>query len=216
MLRRILATTLALTLALFASSALAQQQQVRVTGIHVDQTEELPGNMRLGIFVVQRGVAFSEEVTSVRMVASTFDLTTGGVAPDAALLRPLVSGSFPLAFMIGNEFIAERDGVNFATAVLHPYFDACNSGSYDDLRDTRYGSVIPELPEFGGFFNLVYVSGPVVLRTTPFNFDLKAGWNLILSKFVDGRLEYSVATDIDITIISVGATVGPEERLPCP
>lgn len=217
MLRRVpvLALLLTIALALAGGGALAQQQ-VRVTGLHVDELGDLPGGMRLGAFVVDRGVVADEEVVSVRMVAGTFDLTIPGAAPDERHLRPLLSGSFPLAFMIGNEFVVDREGVRFATAVLHPYQDRCDSGAFDPLRDVRYASTIPELPDFGGFFNLVYVSDPIVLRATAAEFALQRGWNLILSRFQAGRLVYEVATTIEIAIVTTGPSLGAQEPLPCP
>jgi len=210
-----LALLIALTGALLGGSALAQQQ-VRVTGVHLDELGDLPGDMRLGVFVAERGQASVDEVTSVRMVAGTFDLLIAGVAPDERELRPLLSGSFPLAFMIGNEFVVDREGVRFATAVLHPYQDRCDSGAFDPLRDLRYATTIPELPDFGGFFNLVYVTDAVVLRATAAEFPLQRGWNLVLSRFQGGRLTYQVATSIEITIVTTGANPTAQELLPCP
>ncbi len=212
--RRVPALVLTLLLA-FVGASFAQSQQVRVTGVHIDELGDLPGGMRLGVFVVDRGAAADEEVQSVRMVAGTFDLTIA-TAPDERELRPLLSGSFPLAFMIGNEFVVDREGVRFATAVLHPYADTCDSDDFDPLRDPRYATTIPELPDFGGFFNLVFVTDPVVLRATAAEFSLQRGWNLVLSRFQAGRLVYEVANEIDIVIVTTGpAQVGPE-LLPCP
>lgn len=216
MLRRRSVLALALTLALALVGAAAAQQQVRVTGLHVDELGDLPAGMRLGVFAVDRGIVADEEVASVRMVAGTFDLTIPGAAPDDRYLRPLLSGSFPLAFMIGNEFVADREGVRYATAVLHPYEDRCDSGVFDPLRDVRYASTIPELPDFGGFFNLVYVSDAIVLRATAAEFSLRPGWNLVLSRFQGGRLVYEVATTIDIAIVTTGPSLGTQEPLPCP
>jgi len=213
--RRLLTHALALLLAL-AGAAFAQQQ-VRVTGAHVDELGELPPDMRLGVFVADRGLAADEEILSVRMVAGTFDLAIrGDAAPDERQLRPLLSGSFPLAFMVGNEFVTDRDGVRFATAVLHPYQDRCGSGAFESLYDARYGTTIPELPDFGGFFNLVYVTAPIVLRATAAEFPLQRGWNFILSRFASGRLVYEVATELDIVIVTTGAGPGARELLPCP
>jgi hypothetical protein len=212
--RRLLTLASALLLAV-AGSAFAQQQ-VRVTGAHVDELGELPADMRLGVFVADRGVAAEEEVTSVRMIAGTFELVIGAVAPDERRLRPLLSGSFPLAFMIGNEFVTDREGVRFATAVMHPYHDSCGTGAFDPLYDQRYGTTIPELPDFGGFFNLVYVTDPVVLRATAAEFPLQRGWNLVISRFVDGRLTYEVGTELDIVIVTTGAGTTGRELLPCP
>jgi hypothetical protein len=199
----------------FASLAFAQRS-LTVNGIHVDDAAELPGDMRLGLFAVQGGIAASEELDSVRMVAGTFALTIPGTPPDERYLRPLVSGSFPLAFMIGNEFIASRDGVRFVTAVLHPYQDRCQSDTFDPLRDIRYASTIPELPNFGGFFNLVYVTDAITLRTTPKEFVLQPGWNVILSKFEAGRMAYDVGSSLDIIILTNGPTLGLQDLLPCP
>jgi hypothetical protein len=213
--RRLLTFAFALLLAVVGSAA--AQQQVRVTGAHVDELGELPADMRLGVFVADRGVAAEEEVTSVRMIAGTFELLLGaGATPDERQLRPLLSGSFPLAFMIGNEFVADREGVRFATAVMHPYHDRCGSGAFDPLYDARYGTTIPELPNFGGFFNLVYVTDPIVLRATAAEFPLQRGWNLIVSRFVDGRLTYQVGTELDIVIVTTGVGAIGGELLPCP
>ena len=212
--RRLLTLASALLLAI-AGSAFAQQQ-VRVTGAHVDELGELPADMRLGVFVADRGVAAEEEVTSVRMIAGTFELVIDAAAPDERRLRPLLSGSFPLAFMIGNEFVTDREGVRFATAVMHPYHDSCGTGAFDPLYDLRYGTTIPELPDFGGFFNLVYVTDPVNLRATAAEFALQRGWNLVISRFVDGRLTYEVGTELDIVIVTTGAGTTGRELLPCP
>jgi hypothetical protein len=213
--RRLLTFAFALLLAVVGSAA--AQQQVRVTGAHVDELGELPADMRLGVFVADRGVAAEEEVTSVRMIAGTFELVLGaGATPDERRLRPLLSGSFPLAFMIGNEFVADREGVRFATAVMHPYHDRCGTGAFDPLYDQRYGTTIPELPDFGGFFNLLYVTDPIVLRATAAEFPLQRGWNLIVSRFVDGRLTYQVGTELDIVIVTTGVGAIGGELLPCP
>ncbi|MDA0700479.1 MAG: hypothetical protein O3A02_04665 [bacterium] len=212
--RRLLTYAFALLLVLNGSTF--AQQQVLITGAHVDELGELPPDMRLGVFVADRGLVADDEVASVRMVAGTFDLVVRGVAPDERQLRPLLSGSFPLAFMIGNEFVTDRDGVRFATAVLHPYQDRCGSGAFDPLYDARYGTTIPELPDFGGFFNLVYVSGPIVLRATAAEFVLQRGWNLIVSRFASGRLVYEVGTELDIVVVTTGVGPGTRELLPCP
>lgn len=211
----VLTLLFALAVSALAGSA-AAQQVVRITGVHTDELGELPGDMRLGVFAVERGIAAELEITSVRMVAGTFDLSTTGVVPDERYLRPLLSGSFPLAFMVGNEFVADREGVRFAIAVLHPYHDRCGSDAFDSLRDVRYASTIPELPNFGGFFNLVYVSAPIVLRATAADFPLQQGWNLVLSRFQAGRLVYEVATAIDIAVVTTGATTNVQGLLPCP
>jgi hypothetical protein len=213
--QRLLTYAFALLLAL--AGVASAQQQVRVTGAHVDELGELPADMRLGVFVAERGLAADDEVVSVRMVAGTFDLTIGGdVAPDERRLRPLLSGSFPLAFMVGNEFVTDRDGVRFATAVLHPYQDRCGTGRFEPLYDARYGTTIPELPDFGGFFNLVYVTDPIVLRATAAEFALQRGWNLIVSRFASGRLTYEVGTALDIVVVTTGVGPGVRELLPCP
>jgi hypothetical protein len=211
--RRLLTFAFALLLAVVGSAS--AQQQVRVTGAHADELGELPAAMRLGAFVADRGVAADEEVTSVRMIAGTFELVLDA-APHDRQLRPLLSGSFPLAFMIGNEFVTDREGVRFATAVLHPYHDRCGSGAFDPLYDERYGTTIPELPDFGGFFNVVYVTDPVVLRATAAEFPLQRGWNLVISRFVDGRLTYAVGTELDIVIVTTGVSPSGREPLPCP
>jgi hypothetical protein len=206
-----------LALVAFAFSGLAfAQRSLTVNGIHVDDAGDLPGDMRLGLFAVQGGIAAQEELASVRMVASTFAFSISGETFDERYLRPLASGSFPLAFMIGNEFVVDRDGVRFITAVLHPYQDRCQTDAFDPLRDVRYASTIPELPNFGGFFNLVYVSDPIILRSTPAEFVLQRGWNVILSKFEGGRMVYEVGTSLDITILTNGPTLGLQELLPCP
>jgi hypothetical protein len=206
---------LAIVAAAFAGAA-AAQQQVRVTGLHVDELGDLPGDMRLGAFAVERGIAAEEEITSVRMVAGTFDLVLGDVVPDERYLRPLLSGSFPLAFMIGNEFVVDREGVRYAVAVLHPYQDRCGSDTFDALRDVRYASTIPELPDFGGFYNLVYVSDAIVLQATAAEFPLQRGWNLVLSRFDGGRLVYGVATTVDLVVVTTGPTGNAQDLLPCP
>lgn len=218
MLRRLFCTPLLW----FAVAALAfggvasAQRTLTVTGIHQDEAGPLPADMRLGLFAVQGGVASSEELASVRMIAGTFEFTLAPDAADERFLRPLVSGSFPLAFMIGNEFVVDRAGVSFITAVLHPYQDRCRSDAFDTLRDTRYASTIPELPDFGGFFNLVYVSQDVVLRTTPFEFRLQRGWNAVLSKFEANRMVYEVASNLDISILTYGPSIPAQDPLPCP
>ncbi|MFU8889039.1 MAG: hypothetical protein ACNA8N_10605 [Trueperaceae bacterium] len=206
---------LAIAVAAFAGAA-AAQQQVRITGVHVDELGDLPGDMRLGAFAVERGIAAEEEIASVRMVAGTFDLALGEAVPDDRYLRPLLSGSFPLAFMIGNEFVVDRDGVRFAVAVLHPYQDRCGGDAFDPLRDVRYASTIPELPDFGGFYNLVYVSDPIVLRATAAEFPLQRGWNLVLSRFDGGRLVYEVATAVELVVVTTGPTSDEQDLLPCP
>jgi len=213
--RRLLNHAFALLLALAGGVALAQQQ-VQVTGAHVDELGELPTDMRLGVFVADRGLAADNEVVSVRMAAGTFDLRIGGVAPDERQLRPLLSGSFPLAFMIGNEFVTDRDGVRFATAVLHPYHDRCGTGTFDPLYDPRYGTTIPELPDFGGFFNLVYVTDSIVLRATAAEFPLQRGWNLVISRFQGGRMVYEVGASLDIVVVTTGPGPALRELLPCP
>lgn len=204
-----------LALLVLASTAAFAQQQVRFSGVHQDDLGDLPTGMRIGVFVAERGRVAEEEIASFPTVAGTFDFTLAATPPDRNL-RPLVSGSFPLAFMIGNEFVVDRDGVRFATAVLHPYRDTCASAAFDALRDVRYGTTIPALPDDGGFFNLVYVTGPVVLRATAAEFALQAGWNLVLSRFEGGRVAYGLANDLELTITTTGPNVLSGELLPCP
>ena len=80
---------LATTAALLAGAAFAQQQ-VRVTGVQIDELVELPPEMRLGVFLdLGEG---ARELGSVRMVAGTFDLDTTGLVPEERDLRVLVSG----------------------------------------------------------------------------------------------------------------------------
>jgi len=211
----VLTLLLLIAAAAFAGAA-AAQQQVRITGVHVDELGDPPADMRLGVFAVERGIAADEEITSVRMVAGTFDLTIADEVPDERSLRPLLSGSFPLAFMIGNEFVVDREGVSYAVAVLHPYQDRCGSDAFDPLRDVRYASTIPELPDFGGFYNLVYASDAIVLQATAADFPLQRGWNLVLSRFDGGRLAYEVATSVDLVVVTTGPTSDTQDLLPCP
>jgi hypothetical protein len=202
--------------ALAFGSVVSAQRTLTVTGIHQDEAGPLPADMRLGLFAVQGGVASSEEIGSTRMIAGTFEFLLPAELTDERFLRPLVSGSFPLAFMIGNEFVVDRAGVNFISGVLHPYQDRCGSEGFDNLRDTRYASTIPELPNFGGFFNLVYVSQDVVLRTTPFEFRLRQGWNAVLSRFEGNRMLYEVVSDLDINLLTYGPSIPAQDPLPCP
>jgi hypothetical protein len=210
---RIAAVSLALLV--LASTAAFAQQQVRFSGVHQDELGDLPAGMRVGVFVAERGRVAEEEVASFPTIAGTFDFTLAAAPPEANL-RPLVSGSFPLAFMIGNEFVVDREGVRFATAVLHPYHDTCGTAAFDALRDVRYGTTIPALPDGGGFFNLVYVSGPIALRATAAEFALQAGWNLVLSRFEGGRVVYGLADELDLTITTTGPNVLSADLLPCP
>jgi hypothetical protein len=210
---------LALTLTLLLGSLVWAQQDVRVSGAHIDELVELPTEMRLGIFL-DLGDA-TREITSVRMVGGTFSLSTEGAVPDERDLRPLTSGSFPLAFMIGNEFVVEKEGVRFATAWLQPYHDVNQNGSYDQLFDEWFFRAPPELTDPFGYFNLVYVTDDVSLRTTPKTFELSRGWNLVVARLVGGGLEYSVSTSVeDVVMYSYGSNMtfdnleGLEEDLP--
>lgn len=192
------------TLAVLLAGAAFAQQQVRVTGLQIDELVELPTEMRLGVFL-DVGDATPPEVGSVRMVAGTFDLGTDRMAPEDRHLRALASGSFPLAFMIGNEFVVDREGVRFATAWLQPYHDQNASGAYEELFDEWFFRAPPELTDPFGYFNLVYVDRDVVLRTTPAEFALRAGWNLVVARVVDGALAYEVATEVeDVVVYSYG------------
>lgn len=193
---------LATTAALLAGAAFAQQQ-VRVTGVQIDELVELPPEMRLGVFLdLGEG---AHELGSVRMVAGTFDLDSSGLVPEERDLRALVSGSFPLAFMIGNEFVVDREGVRFATAWLQPYHDQNDSGAYEELFDEWFFRAPPELTDPFGYFNMVYVDRDVVLRTTPAEFPLRAGWNLVVARVEGGALAYDVATSVtDVVVYSYG------------
>lgn len=192
------------TLAVLLAGAAFAQQQVRVTGLQIDELVELPTEMRLGVFL-DVGDATPPEVGSVRMVAGTFDLATEGMVPEERHLRALASGSFPLAFMIGNEFVVDREGVRFATAWLQPYHDQNESGAYEELFDEWFFRAPPELTDPFGYFNLVYVDQNVVLRTTPAEFALQRGWNLVVARVVDGALAYDVASSVqDVVVYSYG------------
>lgn len=196
------------TLAALLLGVATAQQQVRVTGLQIDELVELPTEMRLGVFL-DIGDAIPPEVGSVRMVAGTFDLSTAGMAPEDRDLRDLNSGSFPLAFMIGNEFTVDRSvdatPVRFATAWLQPYHDQNASGAYEELFDEWFFRAPPELTDPFGYFNLVYVDRDVVLQTTPADFALRAGWNLVVARVQDGALVYSVATEVgDVVVYSYG------------
>jgi hypothetical protein len=193
---------LATTAALLAGTALAQQQ-VRINGVQIDELVELPPEMRLGVFVDLGDGA--RELGSVRMVAGTFDLESSGLVPEERDLRALVSGSFPLAFMIGNEFVVDREGVRFATAWLQPYHDQNASGAYEELFDEWFFRAPPELTDPFGYFNMVYVDQDVVLRTTPAEFRLRRGWNLVIARVEGGALAYDVATSVsDVVVYSYG------------
>jgi hypothetical protein len=193
---------LATTAALLAGAAFAQQQ-VRVTGVQIDELVELPPEMRLGVFIDQGEGA--RELGSVRMVAGTFDLDSAGLLPEERDLRALASGSFPLAFMIGNEFVVDREGARFATAWLQPYHDQNDSGAYEELFDEWFFRAPPELTDPFGYFNLVYVDRDVVLRTTPAEFALRTGWNLVVARVEGGALAYDVATSVsDVVVYSYG------------
>ena len=186
------------------------QQNVRVSGTQVDELVELPTEMRLGLFVdLGEG---AREIGSVRMVGGTFSLTTDGMIPEDRDLRALHSGAFPLAFMIGNEFVVGREGVRFATAWLQPYHDISGSGRYDSLFDAIFFRAPPELTDPFGYFNLVYVTDDVQLRSTPANFDLRRGWNLVVARLQDGGLAYSVQTSVeDVVMYSYGTNLTFEE-----
>jgi hypothetical protein len=203
-------STLALALTLLLASFAWAQQDVRVSGAHIDELVDLPTEMRLGLFVDVGETA--REITSVRMVAGTFDLSTRGVVPDERELRPLTSGSFPIAFMIGNEFVVQREGVRFATAWLQPYHDVNGSGSFDQLFDEWFFRAPPELTDPFGYFNIVYVTDDVEVRTTPATFQLRRGWNLVVARLVGGGLQYSVQTGVeDVVMYSYGSNLSLEQ-----
>ncbi len=192
--------TLAIVLTtVLLSGAVFAQQQVRVTGVQIDELVELPAEMRLAMFLDLGDE--TRELASVRMVAGTFDLTTDGVVPEERDLRVLASGSFPLAFMIGNEFTVDREGVRFVTAWLQPYHDKNASAAYEELFDEWFFRAPPELTDPFGYFNMVYVDQDVVLRSTPASFALQEGWNLVVARVRDGALAYEVATDVDDVVM---------------
>jgi hypothetical protein len=198
--------TLLVTLMLLLASFAWAQQDVRVSGAHTDELVELPVEMRLGLFLDLGNAA--REITSVRMVGGTFTLSTQGVVPDDRDLRPLTSGSFPLAFMIGNEFVVAREGVQFATAWLQPYHDVNQNGTYDQLFDEWFFRAPPELTDPFGYFNIVYVTDDVEVRTTPMTFQLRRGWNLVVARLVGGGLQYSLETSVDdVVMYSYGSNM---------
>jgi hypothetical protein len=198
--------TLLVTLMLLLASFAWAQQDVRVSGAHTDELVELPVEMRLGLFLDLGNAA--REITSVRMVGGTFTLSTQGVVPDDRDLRPLTSGSFPLAFMIGNEFVVPREGVRFATGWLQPYHDVNASGSYDQLYDEWFFRAPPELTDPFGYFNIVYVTEDVEVRTTPAAIPLRRGWNLVVARLVGGGLRYTVETSVeDVVMYSYGSNM---------
>jgi hypothetical protein len=205
---RTLATVLIAALLLGAAAA---QQQVRVTGVQIDELVELPAEMRLAMFLDLGDEA--RELASVRMVAGTFDLTTEGVVPEERDLRVLASGSFPLAFMIGNEFTVDREGVRFVTAWLQPYHDKNASGAYEELFDEWFFRAPPELTDPFGYFNMVYVDQDVTLRSTPASFSLEEGWNLVVARVRDGALAYEVATEVDDVVMYSYGTNSTFENL---
>ena len=200
---------LALALVALGGFALAQQN-VRVSGTQIDELVELPTEMRLGLFLDLGDGA--RELGSVRMVGGTFTISTEGMLPDERDLRSLNSGAFPLAFMIGNEFVVEREGVRYATAWLQPYHDISGSAHYDNLFDEWFFRAPPELTDPFGYFNLVYVTDDVQLRTTPADFDLRRGWNLVVARLQDGGLAYSVQTAVeDVVMYSYGTNMTFED-----
>ncbi len=200
---------MALAIAALGGFALAQQH-VRVSGTQIDELVDLPTEMRLGLFLDLGDGA--RELGSVRMVGGTFSITTEGMVPDERDLRALHSGAFPLAFMIGNEFVVASEGVRYATAWLQPYHDVSGSGSYDNLFDEWFFRAPPELTEPFGYFNLVYVTDDVELRSTPADFDLRRGWNLVVARLQDGGLVYSVQTSVeDVVMYSYGTNLTFEE-----
>lgn len=204
--RRFLLPILVLLLAGFALA----QQDVRVSGAQIDELVDLPTEMRLGLFVDLGDGA--REVTSVRMIGGTFTLSTQGVVPDERDLRPLTSGSFPLAFMIGNEFVVQQEGVRFATAWLQPYHDVNQNGTYDHLFDEWFFRAPPELSDPFGYFNVVYVTDDVEIRTTPATFQLRRGWNLVVARLVGAGLQYAVETEVeDVVMYSYGTNMTFED-----
>ncbi len=196
---------LALALVALGGFVLAQQN-VRVSGTQIDELVELPTEMRLGLFVdLGEG---AREIGSVRMVGGTFSLSTDGMVPEDRDLRALHSGAFPLAFMIGNEFVVEREGVRYATAWLQPYHDTNATGRYDNLFDAWFFRAPPELTDPFGYFNLVYVTEDVQLRATQATFDLRQGWNLVVARLQDGGLVYTVQTAVgDVVMYSYGTNM---------
>jgi hypothetical protein len=198
--------SLVLTLIVLLAGFAWAQQDVRVSGAHIDELVELPTEMRLGLFLDLGDNA--REITSVRMVGGTFSLSTQGAVPEERDLRLLTSGSFPLAFMIGNEFVVARDGVRFATGWLQPYHDVNQNGSYDQLFDEWFFRAPPELTDPFGYFNIVYVTDDVEVRTTPKTFELKRGWNLVVARLIGGGLEYTVETTVeDVVMYSYGSNM---------
>lgn len=205
---RTLATAL---IAALLVGAVFAQQQVRVTGVQIDELVDLPTEMRLGMFLDLGDEA--REIASVRMVAGTFELASDAAVPEARDLRVLASGSFPLAFMVGNEFTVDREGVRFVTAWLQPYHDQNTSGAYEELFDEWFFRAPPELTDPFGYFNMVYVDQDVVLRSTPASFSLSQGWNLVVARVRDGALAYEVATEVDDVVMYSYGTNSTFENL---
>ena len=204
-----------LVLAFAALGAVAYaQQHVRVSGTQVDELVDLPTEMRLGLFL-DLGDG-TRELGSVRMVGGTFALSTEGMTPGERDLRALHSGAFPLAFMIGNEFVVEGgEGVRFATAWLQPYHDVNANGVYDSLFDEWFFRAPPELTDPFGYFNLVYVTDDVTLRTTPMTFELREGWNVVVARLQGGGLAYGVETAIEnVVMYSYGTNMTFEDLDP--
>jgi hypothetical protein len=52
---------------------------------------------------------------------------------------------------------------------------------------------------------MVFVDRDVVLRTTPAEFALRTGWNLVVARVEGGALTYDVATSVsDVVVYSYG------------
>jgi hypothetical protein len=86
------------------------------------------------------------------------------------------------------------------------------SGSFDQLFDEWFFRAPPELTDPFGYFNIVYVTDDVEVRTTPATFQLRRGWNLVVARLVGGGLQYSVQTGVeDVVMYSYGSNLSLEQ-----
>lgn len=177
------------------------QRPLDMSGIVV-AADPLPESARVGIQLLDGDGAWTVEIATAVTVVGSFQVQAEGVPSD--LLRPFRAGAV-LIPGLQNEYRVEPDDAQYVQGTLSLYLDDDGSGTWtrSDVRDPYY-LALAQLEEPIGFFTIVYVDRPTMLRGSGIDLELETGWNVVTVRFPEGQgARYDVVGTVADVLIDV-------------